>query len=73
MNPELGKLILKAINSRVGLVVLFIAYTSSPWGLGVKLDEIRQNTAMLKQIQEITIQNSLQLARLVERCHIKQD
>lgn len=58
----------KILNSRLGLVILFILYTASPWGLGPKIDEIRTNTAMLKQIQDMEIRNSERLAQLIERC-----
>lgn len=60
----------KLLNSRIGLVLLFMLYTSSPWGLGPKLDEINQNTAMLKDIQEMEVRNSERIAQLVERCKL---
>jgi len=60
-------------NSRIGLVVIFVLYTASPWGLGPKLDEIRSNTALLHTVQEITIRNSERIAMLIERCQLKEE
>ncbi len=58
----------KIANSRIGLLVIFVVFTSSPWGIGPKLDEIRLNTSVLKEVQAMTIRNSERLAMLVERC-----
>ncbi len=61
-----AQLIGKALNSRLNLAILFFLYTV--WGIGPKLDEIRVNTAALRQIETMTIQNSEHIAMLVERC-----
>lgn len=60
----------KILNSRIGLVILFMVYTASPFGLGSKLDEIRENTALLKQSLTLNIQNAEMIARILDRCHI---
>lgn len=60
----------KILNSRIGLVVLFMLYTSSPWGLGPQIDDIRQNTARLKEIQDMEMANTARIAQLVERCKL---
>ncbi len=66
----LAQLLGKALNSRLSLALLFFLYTI--YGVGPKLDEIRVNTASLRQIEEMTIRNSEHIAMLVERCQVKQ-
>lgn len=50
--PPIVSGIIRVINSRVGLVLIFIAYTSSPWGLGAQIDAIKSNTAKLSMIND---------------------
>lgn len=55
-------------------MLIFIAYTSSPWGLGAKIDQLVVNsekTAGVNADTKLTSQaNHDLLVRLLERCHL---
>lgn len=64
----------KILNSRIGLVVLFLLYSSSPWGLGSQIHNIELSiatqTEILRSSQKMEIENTSRIAQLVERCRI---
>jgi len=64
----------KILNSRIGLVMLFLLYTSSPWGLGAKVDTIGTSLAaqieIMRSTQAMEVQNTQRIAQLVERCNL---
>lgn len=66
-----GQTIAKILNSRIGLLLVFIACESSPWGLGAKVDALVRNsdkqTSAIEQIRETGTQNHDILTRLIER------
>lgn len=69
-----GQTIGKILNSRIGLVLIFIGYTSSPWGLGAKIDALVRNSdkvaTAIEQTRETGTQNHDILTRLIDRCEI---
>lgn len=69
-----GQTIGKILNSRIGLVLIFIAYTSSPWGLGAKIDALVRNSdkvaTAIEQTRETGTQNHDILTRLIDRCEV---
>ena len=64
----------KILNSRIGLVVLFLLYSSSPWGLGSQIHNIELSiatqTEILRSSQKMELDNTRRIAQLVERCRI---